>query len=361
MRSGALAVTNDGRLVLARGYSWDSAPDMEAQPTSLFRIASISKPLTAAAVMQLVDRGLLSLSAPVTSIVDLGRQRDSRVHDITILQLLQHLGGWDRDRSFDPMFYDSTIRGALGISLPVRLTDIVTYMAGRQLDSAPGAGHYYSNYGYALLGRVIERITNSGYEAWLKHAILSPLGITRMRLGRSLIEDRAPGEVRYESTFTGGTVLNGSGARVPAPYGSFHFENMDAHGQWLASAVDLVRFASTFDRPNESPVLSAASIERSWAEPSVGTQNGFHCGCGWLVRPLGGGRRNTWHGGSLPGTWTLLVRRFDGLNWAVLFNQRDDPSDTRSTTYGAIDADLHAAAAAVTRWPTHDLFGEYLA
>ena len=72
--------------------------------------------------------------------------------------------------------------------------------------------------------------------------------------------------------------------------------------------------------------------------------------CGWMVRPVGkGGKANTWHGGSLPGTNTLLVRRHDGLTWAVLFN-------SRSRKDGAIDPALHRAANVVTEWPSVDLF-----
>jgi CubicO group peptidase (beta-lactamase class C family) len=365
IKSGSLAVARNGRLVLARGYSYDDAPDMEVQPTSLFRIASVSKPLTSAAILQLAQAGRLSLSAPITSLVDMrpasGRSRDSRLDQVTILQLLQHLGGWDRDRSFDPMFYDSTIRRALGIGLPIRIDDVITYMAGLSLDSTPGSTYAYSNYGYALLGKAIERVTGVGYEQWMKDAVLSPLGIRRMRIGRSLPQDRAPGEVKYETTYTATTVMDGSGARVPYPYGGFNQENMAAHGAWLASAVDLTRFATAFDRPNESPLLNAASIERTFAEPPTGQfSGGYYYGCGWLVRPRAAGGRNTWHAGSLPGTWTYLVRRFDGINYAALFNQRDDPSDLRTTTYSDIDGALQAAANSVRTWPTHDLFGETL-
>ena len=101
IRSGAVAVTYNGRLVLAKGYSWDAAAAAQVQPTSLFRIASISKPITAAAVMQLVERAGLSLSAPIASLVPMdppsGQQRDARLADATVTHLLQHLGGWDRD------------------------------------------------------------------------------------------------------------------------------------------------------------------------------------------------------------------------------------------------------------------------
>jgi hypothetical protein len=74
------------------------------------------------------------------------------------------------------------------------------------------------------------------------------------------------------------------------------------------------------------------------------------------VRTAGAGL-NTWHDGSLPGTFALMVRSNDGANWVVLFNQRDDISDPTGNTYGQIDGLLHAAADAVTNWPTGDLFG----
>lgn len=78
---------------------------------------------------------------------------------------------------------------------------------------------------------------------------------------------------------------------------------------------------------------------------------------GWMVRPVTGGTgRNTWHDGSLSGTSTLMVRRYDGLSWAVLFDQRDDASEL---DYGAIDSLLHKSADAVTSWPTTNLFPTY--
>ena len=83
----------------------------------------------------------------------------------------------------------------------------------------------------------------------------------------------------------------------------------------------------------------------------------WYYACGWDVRDWGDDGRNTWHSGSLDGTHTLMVMRWDGVNWCVLFNQRDDPS---GLSYWDIDGLLHFAADAVTGWPDHDLFGIYL-
>ena len=75
------------------------------------------------------------------------------------------------------------------------------------------------------------------------------------------------------------------------------------------------------------------------------------------MRPVGSsGKANYWHAGLLPGTYTLLVRRHDGLSWVVLFNEC---SLSNYMEYGEIDLALHQAAAGVTRWPGHDLFTEY--
>src|SRR6185436_1372217 len=79
-------------------------------------------------------------------------------------------------------------------------------------------------------------------------------------------------------------------------------------------------------------------------------------GCGWLVRPLGEGRANYWHNGSLPGTSTLVVRLAGGLSWCALFNQR---SEDQSLPDGAIDGALHRAAGEVKEWPEADLFGKF--
>jgi hypothetical protein len=131
----------------------------------------------------------------------------------------------------------------------------------------------------------------------------------------------------------------------------------DANGGWIASAPDLVRWAKMFDA--SSTVLNSTSLASVWAKPETGiSTDGWYYGLGWQVRPTtqGGTGRNTWHTGSLPGTFTLLVRTYNGMSWAALFNRRDDPS---GKSYGDIDAALWTAAAGVKSWPTNDLFPQY--
>ncbi|MCC2672340.1 MAG: D-aminoacylase, partial [Armatimonadetes bacterium] len=150
---------------------------------------------------------------------------------------------------------------------------------------------------------------------------------------------------------------------VPVAYGTFNLEAMDAHGGWLASAVDLVKLAAALDDPARSPLLRTETLQTMYERPAPplarkedGSPADFYYACGWQVRPVGNlGKANYWHGGSLPGTNTLLVRRWDGLSWAALFNQRAEggPND------GEIDPALHRAAADVKQWPAADLFSRY--
>ncbi len=348
--AGALAITHNGWLVFARGYSWAGVGSQATQPSSLFRIASLSKPVTAAAVLKLVEDGKLELDEKVVDILPLrcaeGRHPDPNLKDVTILHLLYHLGGWDRDESFDPMFADERISKALDVPTPISHADIITFMNGQPLQHKPGTKYAYSNYGYCLLGRVIEQRTQMAYDDYVKKKVLSPLGITGMKLGGSKIEDRMPGEVTYESKRGGGV------------YGAFNLENMDSHGGWLAAAPELARFAAAFDKPGECPILSVESIATMFALPETIAPDKYergerYYGCGWSVRDYGNGRRNTWHTGSLPGCYTFMARWSSGVNCVVLFNKR-------GPDFAEIDSLLSKAAKSVAKWPGHNLFGEMI-
>jgi len=368
---GALAVFKDRRLVYAQGYGWaDRERQIPASARSLFRIASLSKPLTAVAVLKLAQEGRINLDGkafgllPAASVPG-GTVRDSRVDRITVRQLLQHTGGWDRDLSFDPMFRPAQIARALDLEPPPGPADVIRYMLGQPLEFEPGSRYAYSNFGYCVLGRILERVAGQPYESFVREQVLAPCGIHRMRLGRTLDERHAPDEVRYymDDSSEAAPVYPSVAAKVPWPYGGFNLEAMDAHGGWIASVVDLARFAAPLDNPDKHPVLRSATLNTMSAPPAPpawrdadGKLGPVYYGCGWMVRPMPStGRANFWHTGSLPGTFALLVHRHDGVGWAALFNQR---SSQPQWPDAALDPALHRAAAAVRSWPDHNLFSE---
>jgi len=371
----ALAVTKNGRLVYARGFGWANLEDkIPAQPDSIFRIASISKPITAVAILQLVEKGKLRLDDKVFDILkytphlEPGCKADPRLKDITILHLLHHTAGWDRAESFAPMGIEGTLKiaDALGVSPPGQQSDIIRYMMGLPLDFDPGTKVVYSNFGYLLLGRVIEKITGQTYEDYVKRNVLGPLGITEMRIGRTAKEHRAPKEVTYYDERGRTTTARfgpQAGKTVPLPYARC-VEIMDSHGGWIASAIDLARFSVAFDHPARCKILTEESIKKMFARPAgVGGYDPnseplpAYYACGWDVRPKGDGKQNTWHKGGIEGTSALLVRRYDGLNWAVLFNTHGNPEG--KSLSDLIDHPLHPAANSVTTWPQQDFFPSY--
>ncbi|HEY8749033.1 MAG TPA: serine hydrolase domain-containing protein [Tepidisphaeraceae bacterium] len=368
----SLAVARHGKLIYARGFGFADVDKQEpVKPDSLFRIASVSKPFTAAAIMQLVEKGKLRLDDKWLDVLALSprpeQHLDPRLKKITILELLQHRGGWDRDKSFDPMFRPIVIAREMGSAPPAGPDQIIQYMLGKPLDFDPGQSYAYSNFGYCILGRVIEKVSGETYENYVREHVLAPLGIHDMRIGRSLLELRAPHEVRYYGRGNGASVFSPHvGVKVPSSYGGWNLEAMDSHGAWIASAVDLVRFATAFDEPDHSKILSAQSIAEIFSRPAGdagfdvdGKPKPVYYGAGWEVRHVNArGGINTWHNGLLDGTSSLLVRRHDGLAWAVLFNASHDPD--RKVLASIIDPLVHKAADQVRHWPDKDLFSDYL-
>jgi N-acyl-D-amino-acid deacylase len=180
-----------------------------------------------------------------------------------------------------------------------------------------------------------------------------------MRLGRTLPQFRHADEVRYynyDEQDVADPVFAYVKEKVQWPDGGFNLEAMDAHGGWIASAVDLVRFASAVEGRAAPALLQPVTIKQMIAQPPppANTRKEVYCGLGWNIRP----RDNdaSWfHTGSLPGTTTLLVRTHNGLAYAALFNTRPK-SDVKFKN--EVEAALEKASEEVATWPTHDLAAE---
>ena len=369
----ALAVAKDGRLVYARSFGYaDVEKKQPVRPNSLFRIASISKSFTATATLQLVEQGKLSLDTPVFDLLPhkphlaKGDSADPRLGQVTIAHLLRHQGGWDRKETIDPLFHAIEIASVLGKPPPATQDDVIRFMMGWKLDFEPGERYAYSNLGYCLLGRVIEQVSGRRYGDYMVNNFLKPLGIESMRLARTLPSARAENEVKYypQGERVGIAVTGDNiGAKVSRPYGAWSIESFDSLGGWIASAPDLVRFASAVFRYKQSGILNEKTIDTMLTRPKghfgndeKGKPDAVYYGCGWSVRLTKNGKANCRHTGSLSGTSAILVLRHDGLCWAVLFNTNLTPDGKKPSL--KIDPLVHKAADAVTAWPSHDLFDD---
>ena len=359
---GSIAIVKDGRLVYARGFGYaDKESNEHVKPEHLFRIASIAKPITSIAIMKLINEGLVNVDAKVfghdgiLNGTDYRTIIDSRVTEITVRHLLQHTSGWGFiNGNQDPMFSNEQIAQRMGMNPPVGPVPVIKFMLKTQrLNSEPGVNYFYSNFGYCILGRIIEQVSGKSYENYVKTELLNPLGISEMQLAENLYENKAPNEVKYYD-FPGAHLVNSvyrKDERVPFPYGGFNIEAMDSHGGWIASATDLVRLLVAVDGFDTKPdILNQASIQLM-TTPSVA--NNYYS-MGWAVNPWD----NWWHIGDLPGISSILVRTHHGLGWAVLFNTR--PSNLQNFL-GQMDNMVWQAIDKINIWPTHDLFEQTIA
>ncbi len=272
-----------------------------------FRIASVTKPITSAAIFQLIERQKLSLDDRVFGPhAVLGTAYGSPpykrwVSDIRIWHLLTHTaGGWDNTGTTtpDPMFVNPQMNHAQLI----RWT-----LANLPLQHPPGSTYAYSNFGYCVLGRVIEKLTGKPYDVSVKKTVLAPCGVTDMEIAGNTLAQRKPGEVVYYSQ---GTDVS--------PY-SMNVTRMDSHGGWIARPIDLVRFLTHVDGYSPHQLLRPATT-RAMTTPTK-ANSGY--AKGWAVNTYD----NWWHAGSLPGTATEIVRTHSRFDWAVLTNTRVPGSD----------------------------------
>ena len=369
--AASLAVSYQGRLVMARGYGNLTAEEEPVSPTSIFRVASVSKAITGTAIVKLIEQGKLDYNDKLVDL--LGWQdavKDNRLKSVTVDQLLHHVSGWDP--SVDPMFNDQTIASDLKIPLPITQESIFRWFATTQmLDHAPGTFYSYSNYGFMLLGMIIERVAGQEYEDFVSENLLLPLDIRRMRLARTEFAGRWPGEVTYHHPRTvlfRNVMEKDSPADAMEMHGRYNFVNMAAHGSWVASAVDLVKFASAFDNAATCPILNASSVNSLLGRtlpPAAANDT-----CGWSYKA--GSPSENYKTGNFHGTGAIMYHRSDGINVGLIFNRttaeplslpcgEDPPTTADSKTPLAWNTFtlVRSWIAGVKTWPSLDMWSEF--
>jgi N-acyl-D-amino-acid deacylase len=250
---------------------------------------------------------------------------------------------------------------AVNAPAPASSETLIRYMKGMPLDFNPGEKWAYSNFGYIVLGRVIERLSGMPYAAYVRARVLEPVGANRTQQGKSHLSDALADEVKYYWPGAGvnappvPSVFPGEGL-VPFNYGGFHLEAGDASGAWVSSTVDLLRFLAGVDgRANRPDILSAGLVAEMTGNGPAQCPNGAcYYAAGWWVRPTQGDA-TWWHGGTLPGTTSMLVRTYNNFSLVGLFNTRSLTANLEAEVYAA----LWNALAGVTSFPTNDLFSTF--
>jgi len=277
-RAATVAVSRNGEILHSKGFgSQDQFGKKPCQPGALMRVASVSKPVTAAAVREAVSSGKLSYDDKAFVILGLKATKNAKVDPeldkITIKQLLDHKGGWDRGAGFDPMFAAPRIKSELKLARAVNPGDVVRFMHTQPLDFEPGTKAVYSNFGYCVLGRVLEKKLGKPFGGCLDELVAGPFAIRDIKLASDTVSKRDSREVEY-----------------PPEARQFSIELMDANGGMVASAPALCVFMRHFMLNGEKRVS--------------------------------GGRLDWTAFGSLPGSTAMARQLPGGLDVAVLFNAR---------------------------------------
>jgi CubicO group peptidase (beta-lactamase class C family) len=349
----SIAVAKDGKLVYARGFGFaDKSNKTETEPYNKFRIASISKLVTAVAIMKLQEEGKLSVNDRVFGADGIlndafySEPKDKRVYGITVAHLLSHEGGWTTAWG-DQMFIPFVVAEQMGVTPPVDTKTIVRFVLNKYLHFAPGTGRSYSNLGYAILGLVVEKVTGMSYGEYCRKEILQPLGIYDMTLAHNLITGKAPYEVNYYEPDDAimKPSIYGTGELVSASYGGNDIESLGGAGAWLATAPDLMKFLLSVDGFNsKQDILSRESIK------FMTDSNNGYAPVGWKTAIYDG---TWWRTGSFPGTAGMMKRQADGTAWVVLLNTSAWNGPEISTD---INYMMSRALSKVKTWPDTDLF-----
>lgn len=356
VRAGSLAVVKDGRLMLARGYTWAEATYPVTQPTSLFRIASSSKALTGVAMHRAMERSLgtvhdgrtmLSFFRPITPI-------DARTNNIRLVDLLTHRGGWHSGRPprIDPVFLDVPVATYHASALPVSKDEIYRYMTLAQpLQFTPGAEEAYSNYGFMMLGEVLEAINGTSYEAVVKRDVFTPLGVVRPKIGGSTFAQIGTDEVRYHprNPYIWRSVAHAVQPWVPGAYGDWNHRNLDAAGGWVLATCDYAKVLAALSRGDDCPILGGPWLDHMWSANVASAPDTLR---GWWRYPVTSQGRTKYvrnHNGGVPGTAAMIALRDDGFGFCLFLNS---DRGLGGVEIGA----LSLIADQVAQWPNHDLF-----
>jgi CubicO group peptidase (beta-lactamase class C family) len=351
----ALAIAKDGKLVLAKGYGWSNVAKSEpVGPDTLFGLASLSKSLTAAGILKLVEQGKLGLDDPVLDYLKhikpaRGGRADPRLRTVTIRQCLNHSGGWDRAVHGDPVNWEPQICRAYGVRPPLSPAQFISFAMTLHLNFKPGTDAKYSNVGYIMLGEVIAKVSGQAYDRFVLDNVLKPMGIKQAGLHAFDGKYMAAEAVRY---------LAGTFIALPA----LLFPMISATGGWSASVVDMARFLTNLDGSRGEPVLSEKARKLMLEPPPRPLKprpNGTYFGLGWdsvLVKDKAFGY---FKDGSYQGMRTFMKRLPNGLNWVLLYNAsfEFDPEDLQIA--GNTVQEVRKLVEGIGKLPDIDLFKEY--
>jgi CubicO group peptidase (beta-lactamase class C family) len=300
LRGAALAIVDGTRLVYAQGYTYAEPAAMypDIEPTTLFRLGSVSKTFCAVAVWRaLADDPARSRSSKMQKVLELEPEEDESIPagfaDVTLRHLLESnsgIGQFGMRRALNDVQRD-------GGEQPLTAARIASAVAGYPMSGVPGAmkdGKQDTQYGkvdYFLLGLVAAELAGTAdFDSALKKLVLDPLHMTRTRGARAKIEDRADDEARHHmpGLETGPSEMHQDVPRpiMPLQYAGSNCEVYDGAGGVSAAVVDVARLGAMLACRVGNPIFSAATLDAmlsdAVAATTAGSDQGYH-GFDWAI------------------------------------------------------------------------------
>ncbi len=318
-RDVSVAVIFEGQVI----HTFAASSSKSSRPVNVnsnFRIASISKVVTAETVLKLIDQDLLQLDEPIV-----GRVADSigliladdRARKITVRQLLSHTSGIS---NFLKIFFDAGSYDQMGMLIEV---------LGQPLATEPGSAYKYSNVNFILLGRAIELVTGLSYQDAAKQLVLSPLGLQSFRMVDT-----------YE--------FGPSDALHAVSGGRTYMEQLGAAGAWVATASDVAKLLDSLNPDSPTQHLVSRELLDLMKLPATPVPADSLWDYGLGLRLFASGEWG--HSGSVENVHAMVVHRPDGLVVCVLVNGAK-PKDT-DELIGAINDAILASRTGVAATTT---------
>ena len=312
--SGSILVALDDQILLSGGYryaNWElNVPNTSS---TIFRLASLTKPFTALAIMMLQERGQVDGDDPICQYI---ADCPAVWQPITIHHLLTHTSGIP-----DYAAFPNALREA-ALNRPV--PELIDTFRDQPLDFPPGTRFNYSNSGYVLLGAVIESVSKMSYENFMLNNIFQPLFMDDSGYDNAsrIIKNRASGY-----TIDGRSLENSA---VISP------SNLYSAGGLYSTVEDLHRWHQALFTDQ---MVSQSTLDQIFSPQVVTEKYGAEYGYGWVVSESQG-HRVVWHDGTIPGfTNYFAYYPDDRLDIIILSNL--DTSDVPAMAKGIEDIILH--------------------
>jgi serine beta-lactamase-like protein LACTB, mitochondrial len=313
----SVAIAMNGKVIFTKAYGWaDLENNVPATPESLFRTASVAKPMTAVGALELAEAGKLDLDAPIQKYCPAFPEKP---WPITTRELLGHQSGiraYQNREILSTVHYVNTIDG-------------MSFFKNDPLLFEPGTKYFYSTYGFTVVGCVIEGASGEKYPEYMAEHVFKPAGMDHMAIDDvyAIVPHRVRGYDRLNGHVINAGLMDSS-YKIPG-------------GGYVTDAEDLVRFASAV---MSGKLLKPETVTAMWTPQKTRDGKDTHYGMGWGKADLDGETIFA-HSGDQPGTRTsLFVIPSRQMAFAVMINMENVDAPELNRSIGRVVVEAYGAA-----------------